>query len=588
MNEERICDLFPGWGIVRVIGSGSYGTVYEIARDDGIVRERAALKVITVPQNPSEIEALYDEGYDDRSVTATFKTYLDSIVKEYTLMRELSDSVNVVKCDDIRYIQHDDSIGWDIYIRMELLTPLTKALGKQIAEAEVVRIGRDLSRALTECARRSIVHRDIKPQNIFVSENGDYKLGDFGIARTMDKTTSATVAGTYDYMAPEVYYGKKYGASVDVYSLGMVLYWLLNERRTAFLKLSDTPPSAAEKEEARTRRLRGDPLPPPAHGSLELKRIVRRACAFDPKDRYRSAEELLEALEALGEDRQDETVVLFHRTKADDEAERERKLRPELQKTVVEKKTPRETPQRNRLPAIAAIALGAVLIILAAALALSRCSSTGESPGPTPTPVATPSPTPPPSTPTPLPAETETPAPRPTSGESAYGTQLRNIRYDAEGRITGLEENLSGSWYDWEYLYDANGDFRYRMRNIGGMHCSFSNGTMPGTDIQYSILDQPVYQCVGFEFNYSVNLIKGTGLGTRRLCVMDDNGNWKDVSQFEYDSFTTILVECKLEDPRTLAAFATPRLYADDSAFTVTQNLTAIWVADTTFAAPVA
>ena len=386
MDEQKIHDVFPGWKTVRTIGSGSYGTVYEIARDDGIVRERAALKAVTVPQNPSEIEALYDEGYDDRSVTATFKTYLNSIVKEYTMMRELSGSANVVKCDDIRYIQHDDGIGWDIYIRMELLTPLTKALGKQIAEAEVVRIGRDLSRALTECAKRDIVHRDIKPENIFVSETGDYKLGDFGIARTMDKTTSATVAGTYDYMAPEVYYGKKYGASVDVYSLGMVLYWLLNERRTAFLKLSDTPPSAAEKEEARTRRLRGDPLPPPAHGSLELKRIVRRACAFDPKDRYRSAEELLEALEDLEENRQDKTLGLFSQTNPTGEPEREEEP-PETQPTVQEKTPPKETPeptskptpkqtaQRSRLPAIAAIALGAALIILAAVLLVPRLRS---------------------------------------------------------------------------------------------------------------------------------------------------------------------------------------------------------------------
>ena len=394
MDEQKIHDVFPGWGIVRPIGSGSYGTVYEIARDDGIVRERAALKVITIPQSKNEIEELYDEGYDGDSVTATFKTYLNSIVKEYTMMRELGGSANVVKCDDIRYIQHDDGIGWDIYIRMELLTPLKKALGKTVNEAEVVRIGKDICRALMLCARRDIVHRDIKPENIFVSETGDYKLGDFGIARTMDKTTSATVAGTYDYMAPEVYYGKKYGASVDVYSLGMVLYWLLNERRIAFLKPSETPPSATEKEEARAKRLRGDPLPPPAHGSLELRRIVRKACAFEPRDRYRSAEELLEALEGM---QQDGTLRIFPDDPPDDGTDDEPTLPPDYQKTVLDKlRTPPQPPekQHSKLPLIAAIVLGAGVLILAAVLLLPRLSRSSRSVPAAETAAATPEPEP--------------------------------------------------------------------------------------------------------------------------------------------------------------------------------------------------
>ena len=383
MDEQSIRDIFPGWRTVGRIGIGSYGTVYEIARDDGIVRERAALKVITIPQNPSEIEALYDEGYDDRSVTATFKTYLDSIVKEYNLMRELNDSVNVVKCDDIRYIQHDDSIGWDIYIRMELLTPLTKALGKMANDAEVIKVGRDICRALVACARRNIVHRDIKPQNIFVSKNGNYKLGDFGIARTIDRTTSATVAGTYDYMAPEVYYGKKYGATVDLYSLGMVLYWLLNERRIAFLKPSDTPPSATEKDEARTRRLRGAPLPPPVHGSEALWRIVQKACAFEPRERYQSAEALLHDLEALpaapgvsaepvrktpaAAPEEDGTVGLFTgKSVKEPDAERQPRKPETGEETVRVTPEPEEKKGKGKWITIVALCAVAALILAAA------------------------------------------------------------------------------------------------------------------------------------------------------------------------------------------------------------------------------
>ena len=83
-----------------------------------------------------------------------------------------------------------------------------------------------------------MIHRDIKPQNIFITSKGDYKLGDFGVARTMEKTMSGmSKKGTYNYMAPEVYHRVNTGLVSDQYSLGLVLYWLLNEKRMPFLPL---------------------------------------------------------------------------------------------------------------------------------------------------------------------------------------------------------------------------------------------------------------------------------------------------------------------------------------------------------------
>ena len=291
--------IWPGWETVRLIGRGSFGAVYEIERDMLGEKEKAALKVITIPQSSSDIDELYGEGYDDESITSTFKAYLKSIVAEYSLMRKMNGSANVVNCDDVRYIQHDDGFGWDIFIKMELLTPLTKSLGKNVSDEQVVRIGSDICKALILCKKHNIIHRDIKPANIFVSENGDYKLGDFGIAKTVEKTSGGTKIGTYEYMAPEVYHDQPYGSTVDIYSLGMVLYWLLNERRTPFLKMPPSLPTNSEKEQARKRRFGGEAIPAPVHGSDELKRIVLKACAYDPKDRYQSAEELLSDFDAL-------------------------------------------------------------------------------------------------------------------------------------------------------------------------------------------------------------------------------------------------------------------------------------------------
>ena len=291
--------VWPGWTTVRLIGRGSFGAVYEIERDMLGEKEKAALKVISIPQSDGDIREMVSDGYDEESITSTFREHLKSIVAEYSLMRKLNGSANVVNCDDVRYVQHDDGFGWDIFIKMELLTPLTEALPVSASEEEVVRIARDLCHALVQCRQFDIIHRDIKPQNIFVSPLGDYKLGDFGVAKTVEKTSGGTKIGTYKYMAPEVYNNRPYGAGADIYSLGLVLYWLLNERRLPFLPLPPEKLTTTLEEKARLRRFSGEPIPAPAHGGEELKRIVLKACAYDPKDRYQSAAEMLRDLEAL-------------------------------------------------------------------------------------------------------------------------------------------------------------------------------------------------------------------------------------------------------------------------------------------------
>lgn len=291
---------WPDWETVALIGRGSYGSVYEIRRRliDGDI-ETGAMKVISIPHNSSELEELYSEGYDADSIKATFQAYLKDIVAEYSMMRKMAGSANVVDCKDILYVPHNDNFGWDIYIRMELLTPLMKALPAQIPEETVIRVAHDMCSALILCQKHSILHRDIKPQNIFVSSYGDYKLGDFGIAKTSSKTTSGTIIGTYKYMAPEVFYNQPYGFSADIYSLGLVLYWMLNERRMPFVPLPPAQLLAGMDEKARYRRLAGEQIPLPLHGSDELKRIVLKACAHNKDQRYASAEAMLKDLEHL-------------------------------------------------------------------------------------------------------------------------------------------------------------------------------------------------------------------------------------------------------------------------------------------------
>ena len=300
MPDMNNYPVWPGWESVRLIGRGSYGSVYEIQRDIFDETEKAAMKVISIPQSEGDVEELIDSGYSRQNITETFKEHLQGILREYSLMRQMNGSANVVNCDDVRIVQHDDGIGWDIFIRMELLTPLNKALEPAYSEEQALRIGRDMCKALILCQKHDIIHRDIKPQNIFLSPNGDYKLGDFGIAKTVEKTSGGTKIGTYKYMAPEVYHSRPYNRTVDIYSLGLVLYWLLNERRSPFAALPPAPVSAKAEEAARARRFRGEALPAPVHGSEALQRIVLKACAYDPGDRYQTPEEMLSDLNGIG------------------------------------------------------------------------------------------------------------------------------------------------------------------------------------------------------------------------------------------------------------------------------------------------
>lgn len=296
MGENYKTVSWPGWEPVRIIGRGSFGSVYEIQREVFGEVEKAALKVISIPQNESDVDEMYSDGHDEESITKIINGHMESVVAEYTLMRKMNGSANIVNCEDIRYVQHNDGIGWDIFIKMELLTPLVKSLPQEIPEETVEKLAKDMCNALILCKQHNIVHRDIKPQNIFLSPYGDYKLGDFGIAKTVEKTLGGTKIGTDKYMAPEVYNHKPYGSAADIYSLGLVLYWLLNERRLPFLPMPPEKIGSGMEEEARNRRMEGESFLPPKHGSQKLKAIVMKACAYNPKERYQSAEEMLDAL----------------------------------------------------------------------------------------------------------------------------------------------------------------------------------------------------------------------------------------------------------------------------------------------------
>lgn len=292
---------WPDWRVTRKLGKGAFGNVYEIVRDVAGMQEKAALKIISRPTD-GELEMDFDNGYDNKTVVKKYTDLLEKCVGEYKVMMEMKGQTNIVSCEDIAVERHRDGIGWDVFIRMELLTPLTQYIrNKSLSQEEVIKVGKDICKALMLCEEKNIVHRDIKPGNIMISRFGDYKLGDFGQAKIMDHTTKATTTGTPDFWAPEVKNYEKYGKEADIYSLGMVLYILLNNKKMPFID-ADEVPLLEDVVKASARRYHGEKIPAPKYGSPALKAVVLKACEFQAEKRYRNAREMYQALQMAGQD----------------------------------------------------------------------------------------------------------------------------------------------------------------------------------------------------------------------------------------------------------------------------------------------
>ena len=296
----NIGDRWNGYTVASLIGEGSYGKVYKITREEFGHTYASALKVIRVPQSEAEVNSIRSSGMDDESVTAYFRGVVEDIVNEVALMAEFKGHSNIVSYEGHSVVPLKDGFGWEVFIQMELLTPLFDCLkSNAFTVNEVIRLGIDMCNALELCEKNHIIHRDIKPENIFYSKLGTFKLGDFGIAREMERSTSGmSKKGTYSYMAPEVYRGDTYDQTVDSYSLGIVLYRLLNNNRTPFLPPYPDPIRYADNETAIRRRLSGERIPMPCNAGDDLGRVVLKACAYDPRNRYRTAWEMRLALEA--------------------------------------------------------------------------------------------------------------------------------------------------------------------------------------------------------------------------------------------------------------------------------------------------
>ena len=301
MDKDVPVSVWPEWKLVEKIGEGSFGKVYKAKRTERGRSFYSAIKIISIPGSKGELDSVRSEMNNEQSTREYFRNLVEDCVQEIYTMEHFCGNSHVVSFEDFKVVEYLDEIGWDISIRMEYLTSfMDYCTGKELTEKEVIKLGCDLAMALIYCRKLNIIHRDVKPENIFVSRFGDFKLGDFGIAREQAHTMSnMSKKGTYSYMAPEIYKGEKYDSSIDIYSLGIVLYKLMNQNRLPFLSLDKQLITYRDKETALARRMAGEKMPVPVNASAAFSHIILKACAYEPGKRYRKPEDMLRDLEKL-------------------------------------------------------------------------------------------------------------------------------------------------------------------------------------------------------------------------------------------------------------------------------------------------
>lgn len=272
-----ISKVMPGWSLEGVLGSGDFGTVY-LARnaENGSF---SAVKVIKVPPADEAISMAVQFGISRDLLTTYFTKFKNDLSWELAMYGN-------VKCRNLATVEDTVTVdaqgpGWTGYIRTGIYTPLSTYFEKAAATPEdAARLGEDLANALDCLAQYGMVHGEIKPENVMVTDGGSFVLTDFAVRRTLEKAGSGIFgANTGDFAAPETQAEEhRYTPQSDIYSVGAMMCYVAN--------------GCSMPEHNDPTGIRGiDPA---------LAAIIKKAMAADPAARYQTAGQLKIELTRLG------------------------------------------------------------------------------------------------------------------------------------------------------------------------------------------------------------------------------------------------------------------------------------------------
>lgn len=245
--------------------------------------QRYIVKIISIPSSPVQLDALLLTGAckDEQSALAYFKELTADVEQEIDILRKLSDLEGFVPYENHQVVPMEGETGYDVY----LLSPYKRSLERffrknTMTHLAAVNLGIDICSALCVCRRAGYLYIDLKPGNVYITEAGEYRIGDLGFVK-LDSLAYAAVPERYRsvYTAPEAADAlSSLNSTVDVYAVGMILYQAFN---------GGTLPFTQRPEEE---------LPSPVYADYEIAEIISKACAADPNDRYQTPEEMGQAL----------------------------------------------------------------------------------------------------------------------------------------------------------------------------------------------------------------------------------------------------------------------------------------------------
>lgn len=277
-DVSDISRLWPGWEPDGLLGTGRFGKVYLAHTRLGGRTVFSAVKIITMPDGGEHIKDARDQGVHPELLRTYFGKFKNDLAWELTMFRTIG-APHAIPADEIA-MQDGDGMGWTGYIRTGLYTPVSVYFDKAPSgRHDAVRLGTELCGLLAACEEYGMVHGEIRPENVFVTDEGTFMLSDFGVRRCLEKAGTGIFGITdSEFDAPEVRDGKRcYTASSDIYSLGRLMCWAAWGGSIPKGKSAVRPPNA-------------DP---------EFTEILKKATAKDPKDRYQSAAQLKADLKKL-------------------------------------------------------------------------------------------------------------------------------------------------------------------------------------------------------------------------------------------------------------------------------------------------
>jgi tetratricopeptide (TPR) repeat protein/tRNA A-37 threonylcarbamoyl transferase component Bud32 len=252
--------------VIEELGKGGMGKVYKVL--DTKIKENVALKLLK-----PEIAA------DEKTI--------ERFQNELRFARKISHK-NVCRMYDLNEERGALYITME-YVPGEDLKSLIRRIG-QFSVGKALSVGKQVCEGLAEAHRLGVVHRDLKPQNIMIDRDGNARIMDFGIARSLKGkgiTEAGVMIGTPEYMSPEQVDGKEADNRADIYALGVILYEML-AGRVPFE--GDTALSIALKHKTEMPK---DPREFNASIPEDFSRLIFKCLEKDKTERYQSAEEVL-------------------------------------------------------------------------------------------------------------------------------------------------------------------------------------------------------------------------------------------------------------------------------------------------------